>query len=352
MFSLKPPKFALIAAVEENWGIGVNNELPWKIKKDMAYFERVTKKVLISDETTDTSPATSCKSIQNAVIMGRKTWESIPPKFRPLKDRLNVVLSKTLKPESDTYVINSSFDEAVANLVDKPTISRIFIIGGGCVYKEAIESPLCEYILITKVYKNFNCDAFFPKIDENLYKLASHDELVNFTGDDVPKGRQLDGDIEYEFLMYKRNKDEGDDGSKPNERSRLISGDGNSYVEQRMAYPRYDAAADRDRERESLQKIVQRTAEDFISTIKLDSKTLKKIQEKNTLPKLQNRKPLSLSQISDVQNTKLIPPHVVLNDGGLSKEDQMWLHKAMDEIHVAIDHIEVEYVGDLVVPLT
>ncbi|CAG8648868.1 2931_t:CDS:2 [Dentiscutata heterogama] len=129
-------------------------------------------------------------------------------------------------------------------------------------------------------------------------------------------------------------KDEGDDGSK------------------RMAYPRYDAAADRDRERESLQKIVQRTAEDFISTIKLDSKTLQKIQEKNTLPKLQNRKPPSLSQISDVQNTKLIPPHVVLNDGGLSKEDQMWLHKAMDEIHDAIDHIEVEYVGDLVVPLT
>ncbi|CAG8648876.1 2932_t:CDS:2 [Dentiscutata heterogama] len=170
----------------------------------MAYFERVTKKVLMSDETADTSPATSCKSIQNAVIMGRKTWESIPPKFRPLKDRLNVVLSKTLKPESDTYVINSSLDEAVANLVDKPTISRIFIIGGGYVYKEAIESPLCEYILITKVYKNFNCDAFFPKIDENLYELASHDELVNFTGDDVPKGRQLDGDIEYEFLMYKR----------------------------------------------------------------------------------------------------------------------------------------------------
>jgi len=174
-------------------------------------------------------------------------------------------------------------------------------------------------------------------------------------------------------------KDEGDDGSKPNERSRLIPGDGNSYVEQRMTYPRYDAAADRDRERESLQKIVQRTAEnlidisnahvterlqqqdvidraneykDFISTIKLDSKTLQKIQEKSTLPKLQNRKSLSLSQISDVQNATLIPPHVVLSDGGLTKEDQVWLHKAMDEIHDAIDHIEVEYVGDLVVSLT
>ncbi|RIB12986.1 dihydrofolate reductase-like domain-containing protein [Gigaspora rosea] len=204
MFLFKPPKFALIAAAEENWGIGINNALPWKIKEDTAYFERVTKKVLVSDEATDTSLATSGKSVQNAVIMGRKTWESIPPKFRPLKDRLNVVLSKSLKPESDTYVIHSSLDEAVANLVGKPTIARIFIIGGGCVYKEAIESPLCEYILITKVYKNFNCETFFPKIDENIYELASHDELVNFVGNDVPKGRQVEGDIEYEFLMYKR----------------------------------------------------------------------------------------------------------------------------------------------------
>ncbi|CAG8709956.1 3297_t:CDS:2 [Dentiscutata erythropus] len=196
----------------------MNNELPWDIKEELSYFERVTKKVSVSDEITDTSPATSCKRIQNALIMGRKTWETIPPELRPFKDRLNVVLSKTLKPESDMCVIYSSLDEAVANLVDKPTISRIFIIGGGYVYKEAMESPLCEYILITKVYKSFNCDTFFLKIDENLYELASHDELVNFVGDDVPKGRQVDGDIEYEFLMYKRNKDEGDDGSKKSHR--------------------------------------------------------------------------------------------------------------------------------------
>ncbi|CAG8764879.1 13470_t:CDS:2, partial [Cetraspora pellucida] len=114
-----------------------------------------------------------------------------------------------------------------------------------------------------------------------------------------------------------------------------------------MTYPSYNAAVDRDRERESLQKIVQRTAENLIdisnvhvterlqqqdvvkraneyNTIKLDSKTLQKIQEKNTLPKLQNRKLPSLSHNSDVENTALIPPNVVLNDGGLTKEDQTW----------------------------
>ncbi|CAG8709480.1 32982_t:CDS:2, partial [Racocetra persica] len=278
----------------ENWGIGIKNTLPWKLKKDMAYFERVTKKILASNENTDTSLVTPNKKIQNAVIMGRKTWESIPLKYRPLKDRLNVVLSR---------------NDAISSLTDKPTVARIFIIGGGEIYKEAIELPLCEYILLTKVYKNFNCDAFFPKIDENLYELASHDELVNFTGDDVPKGRQVEGDTEYEFLMYKRNKDEGDDGSKPNERSNLISGDGNSYVE-------------------------------LISCLR--SLSLK----------FGNRKPLSLSHISDVKNKTLIPPNIVLSDGGLTKEDQTWLHKAMDEIHAAIDHIEVEYVGDLVVSLT
>ncbi|CAG8557617.1 18524_t:CDS:2 [Racocetra fulgida] len=206
MSSLKPPKFALIAAAEENWGIGINNALPWKLKKDMAYFERVTKKVLTSNETTDTSLVTPNEKIQNAVIMGRKTWESIPLKYRPLKDRLNVVLSR---------------NDAISSLTDKPTVARIFIIGGGDIYKEAIELPLCEYILLTKVYKNFNCDAFFPKIDENLYELASHDELVNFTGDDVPKGRQClrnsHGSGKLNSISVNvgtLNKDEGDDGSK------------------------------------------------------------------------------------------------------------------------------------------
>ncbi|RIA81433.1 hypothetical protein C1645_790469 [Glomus cerebriforme] len=175
-----------------------------------------------------------------------------------------------------------------------------------------------------------------------------------------------------------------DDDSKPNENTRLIPREGSSaYETPRMLYPRYDATA----EQESLKKIVQRTAEnlidisnthaterlqqqdaidraneymDLISSIKLDSKTLQKIQEKNsTLPKLHHRKKSQTSlqyQQGVTPNahgvTTDLPPHVVLSGGVITKEDQEWLTKAMEEIHEAIEHIDVEYIGDLVVPLT
>ena len=94
-----------ILAASENWGIGINNELPWKLKLDMAYFERTTKRVL---PLNSTFPSTEIKpkenKLQNALIMGRKTWESIPPKFQPLKNRLNVVISKSLNKEDTKYV--------------------------------------------------------------------------------------------------------------------------------------------------------------------------------------------------------------------------------------------------------
>lgn len=89
-----------ILAATENWGIGINNELPWKqlLKTDMKYFERTTKRVLPSNSALTTiTPELKESNIQNAVIMGRKTWDSIPPKYQPLKDRLNIVISKSLK---------------------------------------------------------------------------------------------------------------------------------------------------------------------------------------------------------------------------------------------------------------
>jgi dihydrofolate reductase len=97
-------KFVLlknILAATENLGIGIDNGLPWKqlLKIDMKYFERTTKRVLPSNSAfTDITPKLKENNeIQNAVIMGRKTWDSIPPKYQPLKDRLNIVISKTLK---------------------------------------------------------------------------------------------------------------------------------------------------------------------------------------------------------------------------------------------------------------
>jgi len=72
------------------------------------------------------------------------------------------------------------------------------------VYKEAINSPYCMYILLTRVYKYFDCDSFFPEIDEQTFGLASHEELEQVVGEQVQKGRQIENEIEFEFLLYKR----------------------------------------------------------------------------------------------------------------------------------------------------
>ncbi|CAG8520100.1 2979_t:CDS:2 [Funneliformis mosseae] len=170
-------------------------------------------------------------------------------------------------------------------------------------------------------------------------------------------------------------KDE-DDNAK-NERSRLLSGEGSTAYDTshaRMNY-RYDDAVDHTIEQEALQKIVQQTADNFIdisnthaterlqqqeaidraNEYKLDPSTLQKIQEKSdTLPKLRHKKSTSLQsqQVAAQGGATDLPPHVVLGSGGVTREDQEWLTKAIDEMHEAIEHIEVEYVGDLVVPLT
>lgn len=80
-------KFALIVAATEELGIGLLGNLPWRIPKDMAFFKQATTYV----------PKVSQNSnVRNAVIMGRVTWESIPPKFRPLDNRTNIVISRNL----------------------------------------------------------------------------------------------------------------------------------------------------------------------------------------------------------------------------------------------------------------
>ncbi|CAG8456253.1 3982_t:CDS:2 [Paraglomus brasilianum] len=200
MASCKPPNYALIVATTPNWGIGLNNDLPWKLKTDMSYFTRVTKRV------HGISPEDTSKTIRNAVVMGRKTWDSIPPKYRPLNERLNVVLSRSgsvVSLESPNLSF-TSLSESIRHLTSLPDIFRIYIVGGSHIYREAIESPNCTHILLTRVYRQFECDTFFPEIDENIYEQAEHEDLVRFVGEDVPKGRLSENGLEFEFLLYVR----------------------------------------------------------------------------------------------------------------------------------------------------
>ncbi|KAJ1940668.1 dihydrofolate reductase, partial [Linderina macrospora] len=78
----------LVVAAAQNNGIGINNDLPWRLRKDMAFFNQATTTTTLTDPSLP---------VMNVCIMGRRTWESIPPKHRPLNDRYNIVVSRNAR---------------------------------------------------------------------------------------------------------------------------------------------------------------------------------------------------------------------------------------------------------------
>uniref|UniRef100_A0A8R1DS64 dihydrofolate reductase n=1 Tax=Caenorhabditis japonica TaxID=281687 RepID=A0A8R1DS64_CAEJA len=156
-------KMSLIVAMDADGGIGKNGTLPWSIKKDMQYFVKTTKKVENPEK-------------RNAVLMGRKCWESIPESRRPLAGRLNIVLSRQLaEQKSNDLIITNSFESALKMLAEPPfvdSIETIWNIGGAEIYQLAINEKLVDEIHITKIYKSFDADVHLKmpetfKIDEN-----------------------------------------------------------------------------------------------------------------------------------------------------------------------------------------
>lgn len=140
----------IVAAIGRGGAIGKGGALPWSFPEDMAHFRRLT--------------------MGHAVVMGRKTWESIPAKFRPLMGRLNVVMTRgewreihtcdQVKFQSPGPIVARSLDGAVslARMFDRPTID---IIGGAEVYAAAL--PLADRLEITEVDVEVeDADAFFP----------------------------------------------------------------------------------------------------------------------------------------------------------------------------------------------
>jgi dihydrofolate reductase len=211
---MTPPRLplTLIVATTSHLGIGKNGQLPWRLKSELQYFARVTTR----------TPSSDASSVQNAVIMGRKTWESIPPKFRPLKGRVNVVLSSKAEElrgvgeEGDgnsngksKIIYAKSLGEAMAVLSDLavPRIARVFAIGGYAVYEEALRRPETERVLLTRVFgDNWDCDTFFPKdLDsEEGWKRGSTQEWRAWTGEETLEERVREGDTEFEFRIYER----------------------------------------------------------------------------------------------------------------------------------------------------
>ncbi|KAF8818014.1 bifunctional dihydrofolate reductase-thymidylate synthase, partial [Cardiosporidium cionae] len=225
----------IVAAMEPNGGIGKDGKLPWPVlSRDMQHFKHVTTKRKDFD-------------FKNAVVMGRKTWNSLPVKYRPLPERINFVLSKTLlaatsflhncvtsldfyehcydiflyrhfsacsnqrspiglfsigsgKTDSsnmiggtDVHVIqsvNEMFRIISDNYGDK--IEGIFIIGGYQIYKEVMEKGLADSIYLTRIGKKFECDVFMPDIPEDFYEVSSLSSTF------------VEKDIPFDFVLYSR----------------------------------------------------------------------------------------------------------------------------------------------------
>lgn len=182
-------KLNLICAMCRNKGIGLNNQLPWRFRKEMSYFTNITTK-------------TENPEKMNAVIMGRKTFESIPKKFFPLQKRINIVLSTTMTEAAEGSYLAESLKEAIsltssAQLKDK--VEKLFVIGGYSAYKEVIASDYPCRIYLTKINADFECDTFFPEFKEEEFP-----EVIGLP--DVPSEAQEEKGINWTYHVYERKK--------------------------------------------------------------------------------------------------------------------------------------------------
>ena len=140
--------------------------------------------------------------------MGRKTWESIPSRFRPLKDRMNVVVTSSGLPVEGGFTANSM--ELALQFVGATTVQRkAFVIGGGQIYKAALERKEAKRILLTRILADFECDTFFPiELGEDGtadgWVRKSKQELDDWVGEVVPEGVQEENGTKYVFEMWER----------------------------------------------------------------------------------------------------------------------------------------------------
>ncbi|XP_060080826.1 dihydrofolate reductase-like isoform X2 [Ylistrum balloti] len=135
----------------------------------------------------------------NVVIMGKKTWLSIPEKFRPLPKRINIVLSRNMIETPSGAYLARSFKEAVAMVTGKgdfaEKVENVYIIGGSSVYKEAMDFQWPCRIYLTRVLADYDCDTYLPEFDLNKFKKLQHCE-------DVPAIRMTENGVEFEFEVY------------------------------------------------------------------------------------------------------------------------------------------------------
>ncbi len=158
----------LIAGVARNGAIGRDNGLLWRLPEDMAHFKALT--------------------MGHPVIMGRKTWDSLPARFRPLPGRRNIVLSRNADLQLDGAEVVASLHEALAACADT---ELVFVIGGAQIYAEAL--PRADRLELTEVDADYAADAFFPAWDRAQFAEISRKSSAS------PEG------LRYDFVRFERN---------------------------------------------------------------------------------------------------------------------------------------------------
>ena len=149
-------KIGLIWAQARNRVIGKNGVMPWHLPEDLAHFKRVT--------------------LNHPVIMGRKTWDSIPPKFRPLPGRTNIVVTRQADWHEKGAQCSSSLREALQQCENS---NQVWVIGGAQIYAQAL--PLADELVVTEIDAAFDGDAHAPAIGPD-WRAVARDRLVAASG--------------------------------------------------------------------------------------------------------------------------------------------------------------------------
>ena len=162
---------SLIVAVSENNVIGKDRDLIWHLPNDMRFFKKTT--------------------LGHYVIMGRKNFESIPHKYRPLSQRTNVIISRNKDYKAPGCIVVNTIEDAIA-LAKTDGDLEPFIIGGGEIYNLALKNNLINKIYLTRVHKIFEGDTYFPRLSDEWKEI----DRVECKSDDKHV-------CDYTFLVYK-----------------------------------------------------------------------------------------------------------------------------------------------------
>lgn len=159
-----------IVAVDENWAIGKDNQLLFHIKEDLKQFKTLT--------------------MDKAIVMGRKTFESLPGK-KPLKGRDNYILTRDTNYSVEGATVVNSYSEFLTQYANKYPPSEIFVIGGSEIYKLFFDS--IDEVYLTKIHSSVEgADTFFPNLDElDKWELMSHTDIY-----------KDENGLEYQFMVY------------------------------------------------------------------------------------------------------------------------------------------------------